>query len=76
MPHMGVGRKAKEADETIRKKTQRDKMKKDQKEIEKQSWKMAWKEEGGVKVAVQSPHQSSSFGEDPGENKHTEECTC
>lgn len=31
MPHMGVGRKAKEVDETIRKKTQRDKMKKDQK---------------------------------------------
>lgn len=31
---------------------------------------MAWKEEGGVKVAVQSPHQSSSSGEDPGENKH------
>lgn len=31
MPHMGVGKKAKEADDTIRKKTQRDKMKKDQK---------------------------------------------
>lgn len=61
--------KAKEASETTTKKHPEDEEKP---EINGET-KVVGKVEGGVKVAAQSHHQSSSFREDTGESKHTEE---